>query len=408
MLRDRRLHPAQPVFWCHSQAGVPPPWCGQAVHEAILLCKQLCWPNHHLLIWDSLIYVGTISYFQTIQKVLLAYADLVRRDFEKYTGKPAVVRAWFLFNAIWWIIVSVIICICLLRLASWWTIFSNCEYSLRRLSKPWAVKRWPSLCTLGSVDVPHVFPQCMYFYLLQLDPDAADVLNTLQQTLNSVLDDLSSIFARRWAFMTLSFTAKTHRHIWSCLSPSQPWCSDQAEHPGTGSTPCQGQGCWAGLAQSAVSTQQHPAGFRYHPATPHGFPGRKVGSHCNHNADGLWWLCLQERDYAVWLLNVVLLTCIHYNSILSCFSLTMFAQACDKTVLKRLLKVCPSLAFHHISTRYLSAYSYILASNVISSGIVENGHPYIGENCCSATSDWSKTGEIWSSILSHWLPLHKY
>ena len=33
-----------------------------------------------------------LFYFQTVNKVLLAYADIVKRDFEKYTHRQKIVR----------------------------------------------------------------------------------------------------------------------------------------------------------------------------------------------------------------------------------------------------------------------------------------------------------------------------
>ena len=39
---------------------------------------------------------------QTVNKVLLAYADIVRRDFEKYTGRQKVVSFLFLNQDVEW------------------------------------------------------------------------------------------------------------------------------------------------------------------------------------------------------------------------------------------------------------------------------------------------------------------
>jgi hypothetical protein len=37
------------------------------------------------------IYNVQLCYFQTVNKVLLAYADIVKRDFEKYTHRQKIV-----------------------------------------------------------------------------------------------------------------------------------------------------------------------------------------------------------------------------------------------------------------------------------------------------------------------------
>ncbi len=39
----------------------------------------------------------SLHFSQTIQQVLLAYADLVRKDFDKYTGKHTVVSYQYIF-----------------------------------------------------------------------------------------------------------------------------------------------------------------------------------------------------------------------------------------------------------------------------------------------------------------------
>ena len=44
--------------------------------------------SHCLVIY---IYNVQLCYFQTVNKVLLAYADIVKRDFEKYTHRQKIV-----------------------------------------------------------------------------------------------------------------------------------------------------------------------------------------------------------------------------------------------------------------------------------------------------------------------------